>query len=423
MNRYTKVLALIMAGGKGTRLEPLTRERAKPSVPFGGKYKLIDFALSNFVNSGVWSIYVLTQFKSQLLAEHIRDTWACGTLQRDHFITTVPAQMRTGETWYLGTADSVYQNLFLVEQHRPETVAIFAGDHVYRMDVAQMLRAHAEREADVTLAVVPMPIEHCRGLGVVAVDDYWRIVGFEEKPEKPTPMPSNPHLALVSMGNYLFSRKTLLEELTADAHDPASMHDFGHNILPRIMAKRAVFAYDFRQNRVPGMAPGEDNSYWRDVGTLDAYWEAHMDLRATQPIFNLYNQEWPVRTADFWSPPAKFVHEADNRVGRAVNSLVSDGCIISGATVRGSVLGRRVFVHSYSEIADSVVLDGVDVGRGARIRRAVIDEQTQVPPGAAIGYNPDEDRRRFTVSEHGVVIVTPEDFQKQAAHERAPVHV
>ncbi len=422
MNRYTKVLALVMAGGKGTRLEPLTRERAKPSVPFGGKYKLVDFVLSNLVNSGIYSIYVLTQFKSQLLADHILDTWTCGTIHRGHFITTVPAQMRTGDTWYLGTADAIYQNACLIEQHRPEIVAVFAGDHVYRMDVGQMVREHVSREADLTVAVVPKPIEQCRGLGVVVVDDYFRIVRFEEKPGTPTPMPGDPHHALVSMGNYLFNSKVLLEEMKADAQDASSTHDFGRDILPRLVGTRAVFAYDFRQNRVPGMSPGEDNSYWRDVGTLDAYWEAHMDLRATQPVFNLYNEEWPVRTADFWSPPAKFVHEAENRVGRAINSLVTDGCIISGGTVRGSVLGRHVFVHSYSEITDSVVLDHVDVGRAARIRRAVVDEFTRIPPGAVIGYNPDDDRRRFTVSEGGVVVVTPEDFAKDRADVPQPAH-
>jgi len=225
------------------------------------------------------------------------------------------------------------------------------------------------------------------------------------------------------MGNYLFNRKALLEELHADARDASSMHDFGRDILPRIVGTRAVFAYDFRQNRVPGMAPGEDNSYWRDVGTLDCFWEAHMDLRATQPVFNLYNEEWPVRTADFWNPPAKFVHEAEDRIGRAVNSLVSDGCIVSGGVVRGSVLGRRVHVHSYSEITDSVLLDHVDVGRGARIRRAVIDEYSQVPPGTVIGYNHDEDRRRFAVSDHGIVVVTPDDFTREPAHVPQPVGV
>jgi glucose-1-phosphate adenylyltransferase len=403
-------LALVMAGGKGTRLDPLTRERAKPAVPFGGKYKLIDFVLSNLVNSGVYSIYVLTQFKSQALAEHIREAWAFGSLARNHFITTVPAQMRTGETWYLGTADSVYQNLCLVEEHSPEIVMVFAGDHVYRMDVRQMVQAHVEREADVTVAVVPMPVEKCHGLGVVIVDDYFRIVGFEEKPAKPTPMPANPAMALVSMGNYLFNRRVLLEETCADAENPSSEHDFGHDILPKIIKTRAVFAYDFRQNRVPGMAVGENNSYWRDVGTIDAYWEANMDLRAASPVFNLYNFQWPMRTADFWNPPAKFVHEAGDRIGRAINSLVTDGCIISGATVRGSILSRQVFVHSYAEVTDCVLLDGVDVGRGAKLRRAIVDENVHIPPGTVIGYNLEEDRKHFCVSEGGVIVITRADL-------------
>jgi glucose-1-phosphate adenylyltransferase len=417
MNGATKVLTLVMAGGKGTRLGPLTQERAKPAVPFGGKYKLIDFVLSNLVNSGLYSIYVLTQFKSQPLAEHIRNAWAFGTIQRDHFISTVPAQMRVGESWYRGTADSIYQNMCLIEEQRPDLVAIFAGDHVYRMDVAQMLRYHAQREADVTVAVVPRPVEQCSHLGVVHVDDYFRIVGFEEKPEKPSAMPNDPTMALVSMGNYIFNRDVLMEEVCLDAEDDTSAHDFGRDILPRIINTRAVFAYDFRQNRVPGMLAAEDNSYWRDVGTLDSYWEANMDLRSAQPVFNLYNHQWPVRTADFWNPPAKFVHEAGDRIGRAINSLVPDGCIISGGTVRGSILGRQVFVHSYAEVTDSVILDGVDIGGGCKLRHTIVDEDVHIPPGTVIGYNAGEDRERFCISESGVVVVTRTDFRKANARE------
>lgn len=413
MNTTTRVLTLVMAGGKGTRLDPLTRERAKPAVPFGGKYKLIDFVLSNLINSGLYSIYVLTQFKSQPLNEHIRDAWTFGTIQRDHFVSTVPAQMRLGENWYRGTADSIYQNLCLIREFNPDVVVIFAGDHVYRMDVSQMIRHHAEREADVTVAVVPMPIQKCRGLGIVVVDDFFRIIGFEEKPARPTPMPGIPGMALVSMGNYIFNRDVLLEEAVADAEVTESEHDFGHDILPKIIGRRAVYAYDFRQNRVPGMSPGEDNSYWRDVGTLDAYWEANMDLRTAKPVFNLYNQAWPVRTADFWNPPAKFVHEEGNRTGRAINSLVTDGCIISGATVRGSILGRQVFVHSYAEVTDCVILDGVNIRGGARLRRVIVDEKVHIPPGTVIGFDAEEDRKRFSVSKGGVVIVTCEDFAEK----------
>ena len=421
MNTAVRVLALVMAGGKGTRLDPLTRERAKPAVPFAGKYKLIDFVLSNLINSGLYSIYVLTQFKSQPLNEHIRDAWSFGTIQRDHFISTVPAQMRLGEYWYQGTADSIHQNLFLIEERRPDIVAVFAGDHVYRMDVSQMLRYHTEREADVTVAVVRRPTNKCQGLGVVVVDDYFRIIGFEEKPKKPTPLPGSPGMALVSMGNYLFNREVLLEEACADAADTESEHDFGHDILPKIIERRTVFAYDFEQNRVPGMTPGEDNSYWRDVGTLDAYWEANMDLRTATPVFNLYNTGWPVRTADFWNPPAKFVHETGNRIGRAINSLVPDGCIISGGTVRGSILGRQVFVHSYAEVTDCVVLDGVDIRGGAKIRRAIIDENVCIPPGTIIGYDAHQDRKRFSVSEGGVVVVTRENLAQQPAEVPQPV--
>lgn len=401
----TKILGLIMAGGKGTRLEPLTSDRAKPAVPFGGKYRLIDFVLSNFVNSGLYSIYVLTQFMSQSLSDHLRDAWAFGTIQREHFISMVPAQMRLGESWYRGTADSVFQNMYLVEQHHPDLVAVFAGDHVYRMDVMQMIRYHQEREADLTVAVVPMPVEKASDLGVVVVDDYWRIVGFQEKPSRPTPVPGNPHIALVSMGNYLFNRKTLQDVLDADAANSQSHHDFGHDVLPKVCRERAVFAYDFRRNRVPGTSPIEE-SYWRDVGTLDGYWESHMDLRAVEPKFNLYNHEWPIRTADYWHPPAKFVHEVGDRVGRAINSVVTDGCIISGGTVRGSVLGRNVRVHSYSEVIDSVVLDNVEIGRGARVRRAIVDQDVVIAPEASIGYNLTEDRLRFHVTDSGIVVIS-----------------
>ena len=423
MHGSNKILTLVMAGGKGIRLGPLTRERAKPAVPFGGKYKLIDFVLSNLINSGLYSIYVLTQFKSQPLAEHIRAAWTFGSIQPDHFISTVPAQMRVGETWYRGTADSIYQNLGLIEEQHPDIVAVFAGDHVYRMDVSQMVRYHGRREADVTVAVVPRPIDKCRGLGIVVVDDYFRIVGFEEKPAKPTPLPSDPNTALVSMGNYLFNRGVLLEEACVDAEDDESAHDFGHDILPRIINTRAVFAYDFRQNRVPGMSAAEDNSYWRDVGTLDAYWEANMDLRSAQPVFNLYNRQWPVRTADFWNPPAKFVHESGTRIGMAINSLVTDGSIISGAAVRGSILGRHVFVHSYSQVTDCVVLDGTDIAGGCKIRRTVIDEDVHVPPGTVIGYDAEADRQRFCVSEGGVVVVTREDFAAQTRPVGVPQNV
>jgi glucose-1-phosphate adenylyltransferase len=409
-----------MAGGKGTRLDPLTRERAKPAVPFGGRYRLIDFALSNFVNSGIYSIYVLTQFKSQPLAEHIRNTWAFGPIQRDHFVSTVPAQMRTGESWYQGTADCIYQNLGLIDEWAPEMLAVFAGDHVYRMDIAQMIRYHQSREADVTVAAVPVPIEKAKDLGVVVVDDYYRIVGFEEKPEKPQACPDRPDMALVSMGNYIFNRKTLMEDLACDASDSQSGHDFGRDVLPKICKTRSVFAYDFRQNRVSGMLPGEDNSYWRDVGTLDAYWEANMDLRAVKPLFNLYNVHWPVRTAEHWAPPAKFVHEAGDRVGCAINSLVPNGCIISGGTVRGSVLGQGVFVHSYSEVTDCVILDNVDVGRGARIRRAIVDENVHIPPGSTIGLDPEEDRKRHFVTAGNVVVVTKESLAAAPAPAQAP---
>ncbi|MDA2916088.1 glucose-1-phosphate adenylyltransferase [Nitrospinae bacterium AH_259_B05_G02_I21] len=415
----TSILAMIMAGGKGERLHPLTSERAKPAVTFGGKYRIIDFVLSNFVNSGITSLYVLTQFKAQSLLNHLRDGWQFGTLLEDHFIIPVPAQMRMGKEWYRGTADAVWQNIVFVERHQPEIVAVFGADHIYRMDVRQMVEFHRAKGADVTVAALPVPRDQAPHFGVIQVDEDWRITGFQEKPspKEAAPIPNQPEMILSSMGNYLFNTDVMLEELAADAEDPESDHDFGNTILPKIYPDRRLYAYDFRSNQVPGRVKGEEAGYWRDVGTLSAYWQANMDLCATDPIFNLYNRHWPLRTANYNDPPAKFVFDEEGRRGQAVNSIVSEGCVLSGARVSGSVLGRNVFVHSYATVEESVIFDNVDIGRGCQIRRAIIDKNVHIPPGTKVGLDPTWDQERFFVDKDHQITVIPrwETFELEEA--------
>jgi glucose-1-phosphate adenylyltransferase len=402
----SKILAFVMAGGKGTRLEPLTADRSKPAVPFGGKYRIIDFVLSNLVNSGIYGIYVLTQFKSQSLADHLQQTWNFGSVLGDHFITAVPAQQRTGEHWYQGTADAIFQNFNLMRDHNPELVAVFGGDHIFKMNVQDMIAFHSAKRAEVSIAAIPVPLAEATQFGVIQVDASWRIVGFEEKPAHPTPIPGSPDLALASMGNYLFSSGTLLEALISDAQRGDSSHDFGKNILPTLLAEgKRLYAYDFRQNRIPGSVNEVNDSYWRDVGTLDAYYEASLDLRAVMPQLDLYNQEWPIRSAPNTFPAAKFVHNAEGRVGQAIQSIVCEGTIVSGSVVTDSVIGRRCRLNSYSEIHACVINDGVEIGRGARLRRCIIDKGTHIPPGESIGYNLEQDAKRFHVTDSGIVVI------------------
>jgi glucose-1-phosphate adenylyltransferase len=400
----TKVLGLIMAGGKGERLYPLTRDRAKPAVPFGGKYRIVDFVLSNFVNSGIRSLYVLTQFKSQSLIEHIRDTWRLGSVLRDQFVSAVPAQMQQGESWYRGTADAVRQNLNLVHQSDPDIVAVFGADHIYRMDIGQMVDFHVENKADITIAALPVPRAEARGFGIIKVDENWRVQGFQEKPARPSPMPGNPGHALASMGNYLFSTAVLDRILEGSARKRDRM-DFGKDILPEVFKKLGVFVYDFNRNTIPGMKKGEQNSYWRDVGTIESYFQATMELKSVTPPLNLYNHHWPIMTSDPNAPPVKFVFNDEDRRGFAVDSIVSSGSIVSGGRVFDSILGRNVFIHSWSEVRDSIIMDGVDIGRRCRIRRAIIDKNVRLPEGTVIGYDPAEDRKRFFVSPTGIVII------------------
>jgi len=400
-----RVLSFLLAGGIGSRLGPLTWYRTKPSVPFAGKYRIIDFAMSNFINSGFHAIYVLTQFKSQELAEHISRAWSMGNLLPGYFCTTVPAQMQTaGRTWYQGTADAIYQNIPLILDRRPEYVLVFGSDHIYRMDIRQMWEYHVEKEAEGTVACLPTPIEEASRFGVVEIDDDWRIVGFQEKPADPRPIPGRPGWALVSMGNYIFNAEFLKAILLSDAKDEDSTHDFGRDLLPAAARKARLFAYDFLRNRIPGQA-GE-NLYWRDIGTVDSYWSANMDLRSATPAFDLYNRQWPVLTYHAAPPPSKFVHNEEGRTGSAVNSIVSGGTIISGASVVDSVIGKFVRLNSYSKIEESILFDGVIVGRRARIRQAIIDEGIEVAPGERIGFDREEDRRRgFYVSPNGIVVV------------------
>jgi glucose-1-phosphate adenylyltransferase len=398
-------LGIIMAGGRGERLFPLTQHRAKPAVPFGGRYRIIDFVLSNFVNSGILSLYVLTQFRAQSLLEHLDRGWRTTDFLGEHFITPVPAQMRMGTDWYQGTADAVYQNLFLIERHNPKLVAVFGADHIYRMNIRQMIDDHQKKNAEATVAALPVKIEEASQFGIMAVDEDWRIVGFEEKPSRPKSIPGEPQFALASMGNYLFNTDLLVQTLTADNDDPSSTHDFGHNIIPSLIGRSTVYAYDFRKNRVPSTQKGEEPSYWRDIGTIEAYYEANMDLCSIDPQFNLYNRSWPLRTAEFGDPPAKFVFDWGDRKGMSLDSIVSQGTIISGSALHHCVVGRNVRIHSFSVIEDSVIMDWTEIGRGCKIRRAIIDKSNVIPPGTEIGYDLEKDRQRFFVSEGGIVVL------------------
>ncbi|MBI2360662.1 MAG: NTP transferase domain-containing protein [Deltaproteobacteria bacterium] len=367
------VLGIVLAGGRGERLYPLTTDRAKPAVPFGGKYRIIDFVLSNFVNSGIHAVYVLTQFKSQSLIEHLEQGWRISDLMLGQFITVVPAQMRTGEEWYQGTADSVNQNIFLIRRHDPEIVAVFGADHIYRMNIRQMIDEHRKMGAEVTVAALPVSVDEASQFGILAVDQDWRVVRFDEKPAAPRPIPGEPTHALASMGNYIFNTDVLVQSLAEDADNPHSSHDFGRDVLPALVGKRKLYAYDFRKNRIPRPHKGEEPSYWRDIGTIEAYYDANMDLRTVDPSFNLYN--------------------------------VSEGTIISGSLVRGSVIGRNVRIHSYNTIEDSIIMDWVEIGRGCWIRRTIIDKGNVILPGTEIGHDIEKDRQRYFVSESGIVVI------------------
>jgi len=403
---YVRVLGVVLAGGKGTRLLPLTRERAKPAVPFGGKYRIIDFVLSNFINSGINSIYVLTQFRSQSLLQHLSEGWQFSGLLRSHFIIPVPAQMRSAdETWYQGTANAIMQNINLIQQSDPDVVAVFGADHIYRMNVASMIDFHVSRCAEVTVAAIPVSQRHAADFGVIESTEDGRILAFHEKnPDAPT-IPGKPHQVYASMGNYVFSKRALIELLTADADDAASHHDFGKDILPKLAGNAPIYAYDFQTNRIPG-EPEDSVPYWRDVGTIDAYYEANMDLRSVKPELNLYNRHWPLRTASYPDPPAKFTFDDANRRGEAIDSIVSGGSILAGGVVRNSVLGRGVRVHTGALVESSVIGDNCDIGRHAKIRRVILDKNVRILEGARIGYDLEADRARgFHITESGIVVI------------------
>jgi glucose-1-phosphate adenylyltransferase len=399
---FDDVLVIVLAGGAGERLSPLTRERAKPAVYFGGPYRVIDFVLSNCINSGLRRVFIATQYKSLSLNRHVRQAWSVVSEELGEFIEILPPQKRVGDDWYLGTADAVFQNLYSIEREAPRYVVVLAGDHVYKMDYEKMVKFHVNRGAGLTIAGIEVPRAEATRLGVLEVDHDLRVVGFQEKPAEPAVIPGSPDLALASMGIYVFDTRVLIEALNADRLRTTS-HDFGKDIIPALVTgqKAPVYTYRFYdENRKAA-------KYWRDIGTLDAFYEANMDLVRVNPEFNMYDATWPIRTHQPQAPPAKFVFaEEGQRCGQALDSIISAGCIVSGSRITGSILSPNVRVHSFCTIEHSLLMPGVKVNRHARIRKAIIDRDVEIPRGAAIGFNPEEDRRRHTVSEDGVVVVT-----------------
>jgi glucose-1-phosphate adenylyltransferase len=403
------VLGLVLAGGEGRRLWPLTRDRAKPAVPFGANYRLVDFALSNLANGGYLRLAVLTQYKSHSLDRHLARTWRLSQLF-DNYVMSVPAQMRHGKRWFEGSADAIYQNLNLIQEETPDYICVFGADHIYRMDAQQMVAAHVDSGAGVTVAGIRVPRTEAFRFGIFEPRADGRIANFLEKPSQVPGLPDSPEEVFASMGNYVFTTRTLVEAVRADAENKSSAHDIGGNIITMLANAGEAAVYDFSDNQVPG-ASARDRGYWRDVGTLDSYYEAQMDLISVHPVFNLYNREWPIHTSYGSLPPAKFVFDDEDRRGFAVDSIISAGVIVSGGTVRRSIISPGVVVHSRALVEDSVLMHDVDVGRGAVVRRAIIDKNVRVPPGVRIGVDPEEDRaRRFTISEKGVVVIGKEDL-------------
>jgi glucose-1-phosphate adenylyltransferase len=410
-----EAFAVILAGGRGSRLKQLTDWRSKPAVPFAGKFRIIDFTLSNCVNSGIRRIGVATQYKSQSLIHHLQRGWSFLDGRLNEFIDLLPAQQQLGETWYKGTADAVFQNLDMLRRHRPKHVLILSGDHVYKMDYGRMLAFHVAEQADLTVACVEVPREAAGAFGIMSVDANRRVIRFVEKPKEPEPIPDKPERALASMGVYVFNAGFLFEQLIRDSDDPLSSHDFGRDIIPHAVERYRVFAHDFAESCI-GCAEGEP--YWRDVGTLDAYWEANMDVVRVTPELNLYDDSWPIWTYQEQLPPAKFVFDEDGRRGMAVDSMVSGNCIISGAVVRRSLLFSSVHVDERSLIEDAVILPKVRIGRNVVIKRAIVDKRCSIPDGMRIGVDPEEDARRFQVTEKGIVLVTPEMLGQRVHHVR-----
>ena len=402
-------VALVLAGGKGSRLKALTEWRAKPAVPFGGKFRIIDFPLSNCINSGIRKISVITQYKSHSLQRHLQRGWGFLSGQFGEFVEVLPAQQRTGDGWYAGTADAVFQNLDIIRHYNPEYILVLAGDHIYKMDYGKMIAAHVAKGADITVGCIPVPLDEATAFGVMAIDDEERIVEFAEKPENPKTMPNDNTQALASMGIYVFSTQYLRDRLVEDAEDPESTHDFGHDLIPHAIEHANAFAFPFLDGNTSA------SGYWRDLGTIDAYWEANINLASLEPELNMYDQEWPIWTEQEQLAPAKFAFDEDDRRGMAVDSLISGGCLITGSTVRGSILFSNVRVHSYSTIEESVILPDVEIRRDCRIKKCVIDKGTVIPEGTVIGENHEDDAKRFEISEGGVILVTPE-MMGQALH-------
>ena len=413
VSRLTRnTFAIILAGGRGSRLKQLTKWRSKPAVPFGGKFRIIDFPLSNCLNSGIRRVAVATQYKAHSLIVHIQHGWSFLRAELGEFVELLPAQQRIETSWYSGTADAVYQNLDIIRRHGPEHILILAGDHVYKMDYGKMLAYHASQGADMTVACLEVSLEEATAFGVMSSEPDGRVFKFSEKPDNPESIPGKPDLALASMGVYIFNAEFLYEQLIKDADTPGSSRDFGHDIIPSLIEKYQVYAYPFRH--------GEDDkqAYWRDVGTLDSFWKANLELIGITPELNLYDREWPIWTYQEQFPPAKFVFDDDDRRGMAIDSMVSGGCIISGAVVKHSLLFSNVNVHSFSHVEDAVILPEVDIGRHCRLKKVVLDKGCKIPDGTVIGEDPEEDARRFHVSPEGVVLVTPDMLGVDLHHVR-----
>lgn len=411
MGPQPNVLAVVLAGGEGTRLLPLTAHRAKPAVPFGGSFRIIDFVLSNFVNSGIHRIKVLTQYKSDSLLSHISRGWRLSAML-DHYVEPVPAQQRLGKDWFKGSADALHQSFNVVADEAPDFVCVFGGDHIYRMDVRQMLGFHLAKQADLTIAAVPMPVSEAHAFGVIEVDADWRMCGFVEKPSHPKAIPGRPGWALVSMGNYIFSPEVLRAALEDDAAREDSVHDFGRDIVPMLFPRARTFVYNFLDNDIPGVE-ADERGYWKDVGTLESYCQANFDLVSIKPVLNLYNRRWPIHSTARPGPPAKFVFadEAGERMGIATDSLVSPGCIISGGRIDRTILFPGVRINSFAHVEQSVIMDDVTVGRHSRLRRVIVDKHVEIPPRTLIGYDLEHDRRRgLHVSDEGIVVV-PKAFR------------
>ncbi len=399
-----KILAFIMAGGEGSRLQPLTADNSKPSLPFGSRYRIVDFVLSNLLNSGIQAIYMLVQYKSQSLIEHVRKAWVVSPMRNEEFVTVVPPQMMRGGDWFQGTADAVYQNINLIQLHDPDLVVVFGADHIYRMDIQQMVDFHHERAADVTVAALPVPIADASAFGVIAADHAGRVSEFQEKPANPAPMPSDPTRAYASMGNYLFDAKVLVQALK-EANQRGE-HDFGHNVLPKLKETHRLFAYDFATNKVPGTKPYEEQAYWRDVGTLDAYFEAHQDLLGLNPRFDMFNPQWRIFSSNYQGPVARILD------AQMHNSVIAAGSMVRQASLRNSLIRREVIIEDDVELEDCVIQDYVWIKRGSRLRRVIVGQYNVIEEGSRIGFDPEVDRQRYTVTADGITVVAPGEVTK-----------